>query len=118
MALQVAADLVVAVAEAVGKEAAFGVEQQARGLGGAAGDDNDVGRLLLQVAAGRQNKLTPVARPRSSVRISFTMHSVRSSQLPVLRAMGITVFCEPFLASTSQANPQHQRQRMQGPRPL
>jgi hypothetical protein len=46
------------------------------------------------------------------------MQPVRSSQLPLRSAMGITVFCEPFLASTSQANPQHQRHLMQGPRPL
>ena len=46
------------------------------------------------------------------------MHSVRSSQFPVASAVGITVFCEPFFASTSQAKPTHHRQRMHGPRPL
>ena len=51
MSLQVATDLVVAVAEAVGKEAAARVEQQARGLDGTGGDDDDVGGLLLKVAA-------------------------------------------------------------------
>ncbi len=56
VALQVAADLVVAIAEAVGKEAAAGVEQQARGFDGAAGDDDDVGELLLQVTVVRQSK--------------------------------------------------------------
>ena len=59
-----------------------------------------------------------MARPRSSTRISLTMHSVRSSQLPVASAAGITVFCVPFFASTSQAKPTHQRQRMQAARPL
>ena len=37
-----------------------------------------------------------MARPRSSVRISFAMHSVRNSQLPDASAAGMTVFCEPF----------------------
>ncbi len=44
MALQIAADLVVAIAEAVGKQAALGVQQQARRLDGAGRDDDDVGR--------------------------------------------------------------------------
>ena len=51
MALQVAAHLVVAIAQAIGKKAALGVQQQARGLDGAGGDDDDVGELFLQVAA-------------------------------------------------------------------
>ena len=46
------------------------------------------------------------------------MHPVRSSQLPVASAFGITVFCVPFLALTSQTNPTHQRQRMHAGRPL
>ena len=50
MALQIAAHLVVTVAEAVGKEAAFRVEQQARRLDGTAGDDDEIGKLLLQMA--------------------------------------------------------------------
>ena len=56
VALQVAAHLVVAIAEAVGKQAAFRVEQQARGLDGAGGDDDEIGRLLLQMAVGRRNR--------------------------------------------------------------
>ena len=46
------------------------------------------------------------------------MQSVRSSQLPVASAVGMTVLCVPHLAFTSQAKPTHQRQRMQAPRPL
>ena len=41
-----------------------------------------------------------------------------SSQLPVESAAGMAVFCVPVLASTSQANPTHQRQRMHAARPL
>ena len=59
-----------------------------------------------------------MARPGSSSRISLAMQSVRSSQLPVASAVGITVFCVPFLALTSQAKPTHQRQRMHDRRPL
>ena len=62
-------------------------------------------------------KATPVARPRASVRISFTWHSVRSTALPVARARGITVLCVPFLAFVSQPKPTHQRMRMQAERP-
>jgi hypothetical protein len=50
MALKIAADLVVAVAETVGKEPAFRVEQQARRLNGTAGDYDKIGELLLQMA--------------------------------------------------------------------
>ncbi len=46
------------------------------------------------------------------------MHSVRSSSRPVFSATGITVFCVPFFASTSQAKPTHQRQRMHAGLPL
>ncbi len=46
------------------------------------------------------------------------MHSVRSSQLPVARAVGITVLWVPVRAFSSHANPTHQRQRMQERRPL
>ena len=52
VALQIAAHLVVAVTEAVGKQAALGVQQQASRLHGAAGDDDDVGKLLLQMTVG------------------------------------------------------------------
>jgi len=61
---------------------------------------------------------TPVIRPRSSAIICLAMHSERNSQLPVSIARGITVFCVPHLAWTSQAKPTHQRHRMQAPRPL
>ena len=46
------------------------------------------------------------------------MHSVRSSQLPVARAVGITVLWVPVRAFTSQAKPTHQRHRMHARRPL
>ena len=54
-----------------------------------------------------------MARPLASSRISRVMHPVRSSQLPVARAVGITVLWVPVRAFTSQAKPTHQRQRMQ-----
>ena len=59
-----------------------------------------------------------MARPRSSTRISVTVHSERSQALPVASARGITVLCVPALAFVSQANPTHQRIRMHAERPL
>ncbi len=52
------------------------------------------------------------------VTISLTTQLVRNSQFFVASALGITVLWVPHLASTSQANPTHQRQRMQPARPL
>ena len=80
-------------------------------------DHHQVGRLGLQAVVGVEVGDARWRWPRSSSTISRAIASVRSSQLPVARAMGITVFCVPFLAFTSQANPTHQRHRMHGPRP-
>ena len=48
MPLQVASHPVVVVAEPVGKEAALGIEQQARGFDRRSRDNNEVGGLLLE----------------------------------------------------------------------
>ena len=117
VALQIAADLVVPISQAVRKEAAFGIQQQARRFNGAGGDNDNVGKLLLQMAIGIE--VGHAACASAVVGQDLLRHAL-GAQLAVAgaSAMGITVFCEPFLASTSQANPTHQRQRMQGPRPL
>ena len=49
MSLQVTSHQVVTISQPIGKKAAFGIEKQARGLGGAGGDNHDVSELLLQV---------------------------------------------------------------------
>ena len=50
VSLQMTADLVIAIPQAVWKEPAFGVQQQARGLDGATRNHNNVRELLLQTA--------------------------------------------------------------------
>ena len=49
----------------------------------------------------RSKYLTPTAL-RPSITISHAIEPVRTSQLPVRMATGITVFCVPFLASHGQ----------------
>src|SRR5208283_2316178 len=52
MALKVAANPVEAIAEAIRKEFAFGIEEEARGFDGSTGDDNEIGGLLLKTVVG------------------------------------------------------------------
>ena len=46
VALEVAADPIVAIADASGEEFAFGVQKKAGGLDGGSGDDDEIGGLL------------------------------------------------------------------------
>ena len=50
---------------------------------------------------------TPVARPAASVRTRATWARVTSVHLPVVRARGRSVLCEPLRASVGQAKPMH-----------
>jgi len=52
VALKVAADPVKAIAKAVRKESAFGVEQKPRGFDGGTRDDDEIGGLLLKTVVG------------------------------------------------------------------
>ena len=52
VALKIASDPVKAIAESLGKQRAAGVEQQARGFDGAAGDHHQVGGLRLPAVVG------------------------------------------------------------------
>ena len=61
---------------------------------------------------------TPVSLPASSTTSSVTMARMRSSQFPLARATGMTVFCEPFFASMGHWKPTHACWWMQAGRPL
>ena len=118
VALEVSPHPVIAIAEPVRKQAALRVEQQPRR---SRWPKPPPPRRRLVARAddrARRNRRLRWRVPRPSTRISLTVQPMRSSQLPVFNAIGITVFCVPHFASTSQANPTHQRQRMQPARPL
>ena len=50
--------------------------------------------------------------------VRYTMQRMRSSQLPLASATGITVFCVPFFASIGHWKPTHECWWMQAGRPL
>src|ERR1022692_2999397 len=103
--LQVAAHPVVAVARAVREQPRPGVQEEPGGLDGP--PEMTTRSAVWYCARSLPSKyLTPRARPRSSTTTSLAIELVRSSQLPVASALGMTVFCVPFFALLGQAKPQ------------
>src|ERR1039458_5239788 len=108
MALQMAAYLVVAISQPVGEEAAFGIQQQAAGLGGAGGDHHNICKLLLQVSVSVEVSNATRASPvvgkyflHHALAAQFAVPGIeRDGDYGVLRA----VFCIRF-ADISVAPP-------------
>ena len=80
MALQVSAHLVVAISQPFGKDAAFGIQEQACGLHGSARDHHDIGELLLHAAV--RVKVSNAARTASVVGEDF-LHLALGAQFAV-----------------------------------